>query len=122
MTLTEFLHARLAEDEAGASAETITIPQHGALSSPPEVAFGAYGPVSEWDRNVWEEYISALERHHPECIGPANPRMLAEVDAKRRIIEAHETGDIWCDIHCVLRLLAIPYQDHEEFRDEWRAE
>lgn len=62
----------------------------------------------EWRRSAWS---------------PA--RVLAEVDAKRRSIariehHAHLMGrdEIHGDL---LRLLALPYADHEEFKEEWRA-
>ena len=67
------------------------------------------------------------------AIDPA--RVLAEVDAKRRIIEWH-TGQrddktpwgkpvviCYCgyDLPCsTLRLLALPYADHPDYQDEWR--
>ncbi|MEU0467265.1 DUF6221 family protein [Amycolatopsis sp. NPDC006131] len=57
-------------------------------------------------------------------------RVLAEVDAKRRIIDHIE--DQWDAAYgepgrflppewvAVLQLLALPYADHPEFRQEWR--
>ncbi|MBN6037447.1 DUF6221 family protein [Amycolatopsis sp. 195334CR] len=72
-------------------------------------------------------------------------RMIREVEATRLIVEAHETtvtdrvagfplygGDYWCEICHVpggepgqtwcrtLRLLALPYADHPDYRREWR--
>lgn len=58
-------------------------------------------------------------------------RMLAEVEAKRRIIHEHVEGDAWCD-YCgggpggdpdgclTLRLLALPYADHADYLEEWK--
>lgn len=59
-----------------------------------------------------------------------NPEpVLADVDAKRRIIDAHinqtqnDDDMVWIVASDVLlKALAIPYQDHPEFRDEWRVE
>ena len=94
MTLTEFLYARIAEDEAA-----------------------IYAPA-EWKQHV-----------------------LAECDAKRRIVALHETvhniptNTTFCVVCGIdqaakvifgqfpcqtLRLLALPYADHPDYRDEWR--
>ena len=50
-------------------------------------------------------------------------RVLAECEAKRRIVEHCEVdhlvaspGDPY-----VLQLLALPYADHSDWREEWRA-
>ena len=62
-----------------------------------------------------------IARHDPA-------RVLAEVDAKRRIIEACEriqagirddyTADFFAD--AVLEHLALPYADHPEYDESWR--
>lgn len=65
----------------------------------------------------------------------APERVLAECDAKRRIVELH-TGEHECSVydhdgeidHCqyvlgdcsTLRLLALPYADRDGYREEWR--
>jgi hypothetical protein len=41
-------------------------------------------------------------------------RVLAECEAKRRIVEQVN------GMEYVLRLLALPYADHEDYRPEWR--
>ena len=42
-------------------------------------------------------------------------RILAECEAKRRIVER------WRELHPdVLRLLALPYADHADYQQEWR--
>lgn len=72
-----------------------------------------------------------IARHDPA-------RVLAEVDAKRRIIAEHrgsgvtcprcslgaEDGQVvyWRDPCATLRLLALPYADHPEYRPEWAPE
>lgn len=88
--MTEFLLARLAEDEASAKV-------------------GAFG----WDPR----------------------RALAEVEAKRRIVEMHGNGGHQCtdgseygggwygenDIPCpALAVLASVYSDHADYRQEWK--
>jgi hypothetical protein len=64
-----------------------------------------------------------IARHDPA-------RVLAEVEAKRRVITAEQDrvleegplpermrGEIETD---VLRLLTLPYADHPDYREEWR--
>lgn len=43
------------------------------------------------------------------------PRVLAEVEAKRRILDAYED-----ETGYLLRLLALPYADRPGYREEWR--
>ncbi len=52
-------------------------------------------------------------------------RVLAECDAKRRIVERWQLGEGDPEDHHpvpdeVLRLLALPYADHESYQPEWR--
>jgi hypothetical protein len=65
--------------------------------------------------------LEHIARHDPA-------RVLAEVAAKRQIVELHflrssgrlcnEDDDLWpCE---TLRLLARPYVDHPDYRHEWR--
>jgi hypothetical protein len=76
------------------------------------------------------------EQYHLGYMG-IYERWMAECDAKRRIVEAHrweefDDGDgsvpyyTDCD-DCrqgppcrTLRLLALPYADHTDYREEWR--
>jgi hypothetical protein len=68
-----------------------------------------------------------------EWIGLANPeRMLVWSDARRRIIALHAVlpGVNGADGRCAdcghaapcptLRLLALPYADHPDYREDWR--
>ena len=66
--------------------------------------------------------IAHLRRYHPA-------RMRAEIEAKRRIIAIHGAGADPCDAHdgsfetipCdTLLLLALPYADDPDYREEWR--
>ena len=112
-TLTEFLRARIAEDERRVEFVRGFIPDEGDQG---------------------------------EYINPA--RVLAECEAKRRIVDLHvgsandpfytghgrlvDTCDVCVNFHAdmdcsnepwpcpTLRLLALPYADHPEFRSEWR--
>ena len=146
MTLTEFLLARIAEDEVVALA---------ASDSPwrtegSKYVSGAYiisrggGSVSH-ATEVTTPDAEHIVRHDPA-------RVLAECEAKRRIVELHapvipvspfsKCGHPGCDqSHSEKRLppacptcptsdvdgacetlytLAIPYVDHPDYRDEWK--
>lgn len=73
-----------------------------------------------------ERYAEHIARWNPA-------RVLAECDAKRRIVEEHAKLDVtrvealsnWERGHQValdkvLRLLALPYADRPRYREEWR--
>jgi hypothetical protein len=90
MTLTDFLLARIAEDEAAVEAKWLRAPK------------GA-----------------------PIVPDAAHTRVLAECEAKRRIVEycpsASEEGDTWDTAFWrVLQILALPYADHPDYREEWK--
>jgi len=137
MTLTEFLLARIAEDETAARAaghvdgpQTLTWRSAGARHhrfdngrrESYQVVF-----CGEWDRilvardDVRGGPVAAhIARHDPS-------RVLAESEAKRRIVEraaavlkfdpTDPVADLADEVLC---LLASPYSDHEDFRAEWR--
>jgi hypothetical protein len=113
MTLTEFLLARIAEDEEAAQGATIE----------------PVGSGRTWF-DGWSD-AHPVGRH----IGRWAPaRVLAECEAKRLIVNLHwpghdeepdpEGGCVECGEirgHCLTRLyLAIPYADHPQFQPEWR--
>lgn len=95
MTITEFLEARIAEDEALAQ----TIQERG-----------------EWrgiQVNAATETAVHVERWHPA-------RVLAECAAKRAILEVCDDGGPWpSDIDRIHSALAAVYADHPDYRDEW---
>jgi hypothetical protein len=116
-TLTEFLLARIAEDEA--------------LATPawPEDV----GNAPLWDkplRIVPDDLGNSRTEFH---LAIHTARVLAECEAKRRIVEECERhiptepggcdyGDLSPDLaERVLSLLALPYADHPDYREEWRA-
>jgi len=150
LTLTDFLLARIAEDEAVAQAAVWSSPDpdwDGVDAWDAEVAFGemAVGPdrgsptdaavvigpfrgglhmtgkATERRNGVVAQHIA---RHDPA-------RVLAECEAKRWIVA-------WCDPlydddgkpfgggGCTeawwdsLQALALPYADHPDYREEWR--
>lgn len=54
-------------------------------------------------------------------------RALAEIEAKRQILELHDhdtvdfcTWELKGGLCSTLRLLALPYADRSGYRDEWR--
>lgn len=144
MTLSEFILARIAENEDRA--------RHARRIRPDLAQYRVSGPGPTPDTvyvdgevclasDVWERY----ERERPDA------RVLAECDAKRRIVEEHPKSDAvertrWaysmdadgferyydpCETcgwdrvpeewPCpTLRLLAVPYTDHPDYRDEWK--
>ena len=93
MTLTEFVLARIAEDE-------------------------------EWARSE-----GVLRGFRDGAPGPA--RVLAECEAKRRIVARYGVCSQCYDegnrietrvLEWASRLIALPYVDNPEYRDEWRPE
>ncbi len=123
LTLAEFLLARIAEDEAVARKGTPGRWKLGGLD--PEELGDAWFLRSADREHLW--------RWYPE-------RVLAECEAKRRIVERHRriTRPGWGLIlpdqcgECggnsgivgwpcpTLRVLALPYADHKDYREEWR--
>jgi hypothetical protein len=107
--LAEFLLARIAEDELWAS-----------QASPWATGSRDEGQPIAWKRHVWNW---------------SPMRVLDECDAKRRIVEEHAGGGgsicsvcadgMWnlerASLPCqTLRLLALPYADHPDYREEWK--
>lgn len=112
LTLSEFLLARIAEDEVVARA----------------TASGWTGP----------EAMGAIEGGFTVFVDPA--RVLAECEAKRRIADLHKNegvhspscltcaGEVdpdghteWMHWPCdTILLLALPYAGHPDYREEWR--
>jgi hypothetical protein len=129
--LVEFLRARFDEDEQHARKDL----QYADKATP---GWGAhYGhnlPYSEL--RAGSELIARVEserhaddlammgRFKPEVVRCRAERVLAEVDAKRRLvaesrIDDHNFGSVgpW-----TLRVLALPYADHPDYRPEWRPD
>jgi len=126
LTLADFLRARLGEDEAKARADLASAWAGHML--------GLVG----W-RDAPVHIYEAAQAH---AIREAQD-VLADVEAKRRIMDLHrpdptDDGSVecgFCSFHeqyegfndvreewpCEhLRLLALPYAQHPEYRDEWR--
>lgn len=111
MTLTEFVLARIAEDE-GKAREAITERErvHGSEYTP------------DTELLPWPDLgVPAM------LIGPE--RVLAECEAKRTVValcgspDPHtpdEAGNGECNECAVLYTLALPYADHPDYDPAWR--
>jgi hypothetical protein len=114
MTLTDFLLARIAEDETVANEVGVSEVLHGRASALDACDF-------EGEMTGWID------------IDPA--RVLAECETKRQIVRRarrergryDEFGDsVGNPIQAVVawemavRLLALPYADHPDYREEWK--
>lgn len=126
MTLIEeliaFLRARLDEDEqwaleCGGAPWSAPIPGMVHVDAKAiadnKLALGKLGYVATV---LHEEDRRHIARHDPA-------RILREVESKRRIIDQHigyyGTGDDEFLPVQVLRLLALPYMDHPDYREAW---
>lgn len=108
LTLSEFLLARIEEDEA-------------------KLRMLGDEPGRAW-RHVTSEWLPPLDGDAAAVAGRFDPsRLLAECEAKRRIVEAAQevysepnppTTLVLADD--ALRALAAVYTDHPDFRGEWR--
>jgi len=129
--LVEFLRARLDEDERDAKAAT---PAPWEYDADDQIVYTMHdGPGGDL---VGDE-VAYVRRRGMEHIARHDPaRVLAEVEAKRRILEEASGADwlpanarddepeyaygiarAWND---ALKLLALPYADHADYREEWR--
>lgn len=129
-TITEFLLARIAEDEAVA---------READGRAWWIADG-----DEWGSNVHDEATGKVvadqisDRHAAHIVRHDPARVLAECEAKRRVIEyswgdrlsiegewgsgrSREEMDAKDDVPDVVRALAAIYAEHPDYREEWRA-
>jgi hypothetical protein len=128
MTITEFLEARIAEDEAEARAAT-----PGPWDSMTEETGNGeniYYTVEHGDTQLLDMADSSgqgrADAYHIARHNPA--RVLAECEAKRAIAGLHKVGADQCDEHnamfesipCpTIRALAAVYKDHRDYQQEW---
>ena len=129
MILTDFLLARIADDEEWAKAAT-----PGPWGDPEEdFGYGEFGwyvhgcPAGETnDSEQGRADIKFIARNHPA-------RVLAECDAKRRIVEDfqyldtdyHKTHSEFTEARRFQALvslghLAAAHADHPDYREEWK--
>lgn len=113
MTLTEFLLARIAEDEVVARSATRPPWIDDANTPAPAV----YSPTDDsyvTDPHNWDAVGSDtahIARHDPA-------RVIAECEAKRQVIALEDRG---YDMEQALRSLAAIYSDHEDYQEEeWK--
>jgi len=126
MTLTEFLLARIADDEAVARQSN---PHHN-------------DDIDDWDAQTDAEARWDRQPHGQRCAwrlgeGMADKckcnypaRVLAECEAKRRIVNrwadsfgqwnATQADAARAQKDSTLRLLALPYADHPDYDEKWR--
>ncbi|MFI0914186.1 DUF6221 family protein [Streptomyces abikoensis] len=121
--LVAFLRARLSEDERAARAvlgapwvrrgHVASVHADDADSSRPHGT-----PVADCRRipGGYEHGVALAEhiaRHDPA-------RVLAEVEARRAILDLYESPVQHGVVGQVLRLLSLPYAGHPNYREEWR--
>lgn len=116
MNITEFLLARIAEDEAAARAVIATV-------APEE-----WENPTKWG-NFYPEDIAFWDQQTPA-------RVLAECVAKRALCTLHSPGDYRGQLVCddcgdwwdgspvdypceTIKTLAVIYRDHPDYRQEW---
>jgi hypothetical protein len=108
VTLVEFLRARLDEDEQVAR---------------------AVEPDTDVDVPYTSQAAQAAQYAFLKRFGPA--RVLAEVDAKRRLIAKYEhydasarypdsEGGMAMGLEAAVEFAALPYAAHPDYREEWR--
>ena len=136
--LVEFLTARLTEDEE--AAKHVSQPYRLYVSNEGRLA----EPLTDDEGNYvqWADGDDRMPNHITNWSLIYDPaRVLREVEAKQRIIQVHhgqlveatnadgvERSGRWCaecdyeTFPCrTLRLLALPYADHPDYQQEWRA-
>lgn len=121
MTITEFLTARLDEDEAAACAAN----EASAAYGHPDDAFDEAVNLAANEGGL-PEAVNHMRRWGPEFV-------LADTAAKRAIValhthpsfacywshdsmEQHDPGEV-CDTLCAL---ALPYAEHPDFDESWK--
>jgi hypothetical protein len=116
-TFVRFLRERLEDDEA--YARNAFGDHNDAEASWSEIWSGTVQLGSNEDLlATGDSQVSRhIVRHDPA-------RVLAEVGARRRMLELHTACDDWsfgqpCE---EARLLALPYSDHPDYDDSWKPE
>lgn len=141
MTLTEFLLARIAEDEAAARSATQgqwvrygdgRFYDYTVGLTPAFVPWPQTGGNRSPGRDYSAEIVGGVQEADGTHIARWDPaRVLAECEAKRLIVGLHWTNDPTgpapiCDL-CLYKppcetvlSLALPYADHPDYDESWR--
>jgi len=115
MTLTEFLLARIAEDEAAAAA---AVSRRDGIDSWEAVGSGTVvGPGYDKVKHVMLPSSEDGAARHIARHDPA--RVLAECEAKWRIVKEWGWSET-LDGDGLMRIMALPYADHPDYRQEWK--
>ena len=139
MTITEFLLARISEDEAvalkaseqigqrwcGGGGELRTLAHGDPRATEPcwlQVAkmgseYGPHGRPAEWETGWWPrvDAFAHMARHDPA-------RVLAECAAKRAIVEqAERTDSGWWESNYIAILAAV-YADHPDYQPDYQLD
>lgn len=131
MTLVEFLLARIAEDEKLAREALEENPEPTAWVAERRYdgtwAMDLHSTHPDADSHGVGEDVLVPREMAKHIVGWKPARVLAECEAKRRIVERYEntTFDHWAEPdreyeHWILPLLAVPYADHPDYQQEWR--
>ncbi|MFC8282923.1 DUF6221 family protein [Streptomyces cyaneofuscatus] len=115
--LVQFLRDRLDDDQRTADAAAADLGPGWSYSS--GMGWVVATRESDWFATGSQEWLAPEHGEHIARHDPA--RILAEIDAKRRMIDDTWGGpdhqDMWSH-H--MRLLALPYAAHPDYRDDWR--
>lgn len=114
MTLAEFLLARIAEDEALASAASPgpwhTNPEQDQVLAVDDITVADGFALSGRQMRATSNHIA---RHDPA-------RVLAECEAKRLLVAEILPTNPDYDPRYVQKVLALPYADHPDYDEAWR--
>ena len=117
-TLADFLMARIAEDE-----RRLDVPEFIEEDSARGPGWGHRGDGQEcplcgmWQFSGTESVTEDAWLEHADRAHQRS-RVLAECEAKRRIVEWFSGSDP--DDQPVMKMLALPYISHPDYRPEWR--
>jgi hypothetical protein len=119
--LVAFIRARLDEREALAHAvkENERRWRYSEGGGDVMLVDGGYVGVGPWGCDIDEDYGRHIAVNDPAYV-------LADVAAKRQIIEQYQAvadsrtaADAWVALRYVVRLLAVPFAGHPDYREEW---
>lgn len=83
------------------------------------------------DESAIARYVDRARMENQGALEPrwTTSRLLAECDAKRRIVRTYQSHAVMSDaasreradeLEHVLRFLALPYSDHPDYDESWR--